>query len=489
MSSSATSPPDARHCAAGVAALVCLLVLGACLLGILTRPIGHLAALWPANAVLLGALVRFPRLARPAGWCGALCAYLLADLLAGSSLQQTLLLSAGNLSGVVVGFLLLRRLHAGHRSLRTPASVPYLVLAIVAAAAASGCFGAITDPLLYGGKPMGGWVFWFMTELVNYMLFLPVMLTLPACRAVRTERRRRPLWTAEQARKLLPLLGLLVSAALCLLIGGPGVVAFPVPALLWCALSYRLFSTALLTFLASGWVLVSIALNGLSLAPLDVNSRPVLLSLRLGVSLIALAPLTVASVMSARNELLQRMRYLASHDQLSSLLNRWAFREQASEQLSLLAQQQRPLALLMLDIDHFKRINDNHGHAAGDQVLKAFANLAGSGLRKDELLARIGGEEFALLLPGCDLEQAREIAERIRQRFGDTQVQLDTQTISCTLSIGAVVAWPPFGDLDGLLLAADRMLYQAKALGRNRCEITFLGGASEPGAEPPGSPL
>ncbi|MFG0416413.1 hypothetical protein ACF8MD_22460 [Pseudomonas sp. zjy_8] len=84
MSSSATSPPDARHCAAGVAALVCLLVLGACLLGILTRPIGHLAALWPANAVLLGALVRFPRLARPAGWCGALCAYLLADLLAGS---------------------------------------------------------------------------------------------------------------------------------------------------------------------------------------------------------------------------------------------------------------------------------------------------------------------------------------------------------------------------------------------------------------------
>lgn len=475
MTSLTDDPPHTWRSNGEVAALTCLLILAACLLGILTRPIGHLASLWPANALLLGALVCFPRLANPAGWSGALAGYLLADLIAGSSLLHTLLLTACNLAGVIAGYLLLTRLDAEHRRLRTPLSVPYLVLAITLASATAGVFGAIVDPLLFDGDPISGWTFWFTTELVNFMLILPVLLTLPPLSRRLQERRHRAPWTADDLRQALPALSLLFSCLLCLVIGGPGALAFPVPALLWCALTYSVFKTALLTLLANGWVLMAIALGELPLALLDMNSRPALQSLRLGISLMALAPLTVASVMAARNELLQRMQYLATHDQLSGLLNRWAFREQANLSLEKLGRHDNPAALLMLDLDHFKRINDRHGHASGDQVLKTFAQTASLCLREKDVLARIGGEEFALLLPDCTSSQAQAIAERIRSSFAGSSIELaDKQRISCSVSIGAVITYRSSNDLDNLLLLADQALYQAKELGRNRVEIKVL---------------
>ncbi|MBB2495997.1 GGDEF domain-containing protein [Aquipseudomonas ullengensis] len=453
-----------------IAGLVFLLVLTACLLGIATRPLGHLATIWPANALLLGLMVRYPQLARPSGWFGGIAAYIIADSATGGPPIQTLMLTLGNLVGVISAYLLLSRLSAEHRSLRSPLSVPYLALAVTLASLASGVVGAIINPLLFDGSAVAGLTLWFVTELVNYIAILPVLLTMPDWPERLKDRRQALLISRQGLVHALPAVSLVISCALSLMVGGPGAVAFAVPALLWCALSYSVFTTAWLTFAFISILLVMIAIVGIPLAPFDMNSLPMLLSLRLGITLLAFAPLTVASVMAARNKLLQHMQYMASHDQLSGLLNRWAFYEQARQQSS---DANRPIALLMFDIDHFKRINDTYGHAAGDLVLKAFARLASNGLRDGDALARLGGEEFALLLPGCSHNQALVIAERIRTDYANSPTTLeDGQHVQSTVSIGAVVALQHQVDIDGLLLIADRALYQAKESGRNRVVIS-----------------
>ncbi len=453
-----------------VAGLAMMLIFAACMLGIASRPIGHLAALWPANAILLGIMLRYPVLARAAGWLGACAGYVLADLLTGTAWLPTLVLTAANLAGVVAGYFLLKRLGAEQRRLLTPLSVPCLVLAVAVASGVSGLVGAVADPLLFGGTPLSGWSFWFVTELVNYIAILPVLLTLPE-RPWRMLERRRMAWRAG-VMKFLPMLSLLLSGIACLLVGGPGAVAFPVPALLWCALSYGVFGTALLTLLFSGGLLICIAYFGLPLQALDMNSRPMLLSLRMGITLAALAPLTVASVMAARDEALSRLQHMARHDQLSGLLNRWAFRESAEIQLRELRRQGRPVALLMLDIDHFKRINDSYGHAAGDTALRAFASRARECLRDGDLLARIGGEEFCLLLADGSASMAGSIAERIRSRHALAPITLgDGRQLSSTVSIGIAIDTHAEQTLDGLMHQADQALYRAKMQGRNRIEL------------------
>lgn len=453
-----------------IACWVCLLVLAACLLGIATRPLGHLATLWPANAILLGLMVRYPQLAKPAGWLGGTAAYIIADSATGGAPLQTLMLTLGNLAGVISAYLLLSRLNTEHRFLRSPLSVPYLALAVVLASMASGLVGAVIDPLLFGGTPFTGWTFWFVTELVNYIVILPVLLTMPAWPGRRKDRRQSATAPNRLFLQALPAISLAISGILSLMVGGPGALAFPVPALLWCALSYSIFTTTLLTFAFTSTLLVMVAIGGVPLALFDMNSRPALLSLRLGITLVALAPLTVASVMAASNQLLERMQYMARHDQLSGLLNRWAFYEKAKQHADL-ASSIQPMALLMFDIDHFKRINDNYGHSAGDLVLKTFAQRASHGLRDNDSMARLGGEEFALLLPGCTSEQAMAIAERIRKDYCAVPITLDDgQQVTSTVSIGVVIAQQPC-DIDELLLIADRALYQAKESGRNRVVI------------------
>ena len=128
-----------------------------------------------------------------------------------------------------------------------------------------------------------------------------------------------------------------------------------------------------------------------------------------------------------------------------------------------------PLGVLMLDLDHFKRINDAHGHARGDVVLKQTTRAVQSMLRAGDIVGRFGGEEFVILLSGADLKQAMGAAERCRVAVAKMEVP-DAPYLSVTASVG-VAAFPDHGeDLDGLLKASDRAMYMAKASGRNRIE-------------------
>ena len=131
---------------------------------------------------------------------------------------------------------------------------------------------------------------------------------------------------------------------------------------------------------------------------------------------------------------------------------------------------QKDLAVLMLDIDHFKQINDQHGHAAGDKVLIEFAGLCLQSIRETDLAGRYGGEEFFILLPEIDLATAILSADRIRMAVAAHPFTLnDGNSLNVTCSIGIAMYRPEQDDLDKLLLRADQALYQAKRQGRNRC--------------------
>lgn len=204
-------------------ALLCVatLILLFSLVGIFTRPPSLLAAFWPANAVLLGILLRYPRLASPPGWLGGLLGYLLASLFTEDPPLKTALLTLGNLAGVSVGYLLFRRLDHEDKRLRRPTSIVYLLLIAMAASFAAGLVGAAINPMLFQGSHLYGLGFWFASELVNYMAILPVILTLPPPGTLPGWRRLLYQTNISWSR-LLPLLSLVGTLLLTLLIEGPG---------------------------------------------------------------------------------------------------------------------------------------------------------------------------------------------------------------------------------------------------------------------------
>jgi diguanylate cyclase (GGDEF)-like protein len=168
--------------------------------------------------------------------------------------------------------------------------------------------------------------------------------------------------------------------------------------------------------------------------------------------------------------MMRQLESLASTDELTGLYNRRHFLRLADRELSNLpAGRQHGLALI--DLDHFKRINDQHGHAVGDRVLQSFASMARASLRDRDVLARYGGEEFVLLLPNSDAEQVRLCCERLRDGFSRI-VLADAEVSGLSLSIGMTLLQPG-EELDDALHRSDQALYQAKRSGRDRCQANW----------------
>jgi diguanylate cyclase (GGDEF)-like protein len=161
-------------------------------------------------------------------------------------------------------------------------------------------------------------------------------------------------------------------------------------------------------------------------------------------------------------------RNAASMDPLTGMFNRRGFSEISSRLIDREAKAGRPVTALIFDIDHFKSINDRFGHPAGDEVLKLFATVVINTLRISDLSGRIGGEEFAALLP-CSLEEGVLAAERVREAFAGSGIVVEEGPVDTTVSIG-VAGGPAGTELEVLLAAADTALYQAKRSGRNRVE-------------------
>jgi len=179
----------------------------------------------------------------------------------------------------------------------------------------------------------------------------------------------------------------------------------------------------------------------------------------------------------------EALRRLAFRDGLTGLYNHRSFQEMLEKELSRAQRYKRQLSLVMLDIDHFKKINDIYGHLQGDLVLKVIASKLESSLRKSSFIARYGGEEFALILPEADGGSAMVVAERCRRAVEQMTIQAGNHTIRATISLGATTYSPGIQvkDKTELIQAADRALYNSKKTGRNKTSFTAL-------TESPGSP-
>ncbi|MBP0438670.1 sensor domain-containing diguanylate cyclase [Tianweitania sediminis] len=165
------------------------------------------------------------------------------------------------------------------------------------------------------------------------------------------------------------------------------------------------------------------------------------------------------------------LRQVAGTDALTDLLSRRAFKERALSAAKLATRHKQALSCLAIDIDHFKQINDTHGHAAGDAVLKAVATASSRALRTTDLIGRLGGEEFAALLPSTDRRGALEAAEKLRRAVQGVRVELGNVAIRATASVGVASLDPFSGDFDLLLAHADEAMYGAKRAGRNRTVV------------------
>ena len=187
------------------------------------------------------------------------------------------------------------------------------------------------------------------------------------------------------------------------------------------------------------------------------------------VAVIAMLHATLMALVVAR--LIQQLQWRARHDGLTGLLNRRAMQETIEQQLTRSRRAGDTFAVVMLDIDHFKAINDRHGHAAGDEALKHTAALLQTCVRAVDRVGRFGGEEFVVLLPGFDLAQAAEIAEVLRARLVAQQMEREGGSLSMSASFGVAEWFGPAEEPSRLLMRADQALYQAKRAGRNRVQV------------------
>lgn len=454
--------------AGGSAAIgVGTVVFLACLLGIYSRPMGFVAMLWPANAILLGILVRRPDLANAPVWIAAVAGYLFADLITGGGFLQSLLLNVANLTGVVAGFVLFSLLAVEDRNMKRPASVLHMFSISVIAAAFAAFIGAKVVEVFFGTPYANTLVAWFVTELLNYIVILPVCLTAPAGPWRRAFFEGAAHDGAPVTFDPRPAGALILTSIAAVVLGGPGAIAFPVPALLWCALSYSLFTSTVLTALLC--LLTQVAVSAGVFGPDLLSGGAALNSIRLGIMLLSLGPLTVASINSVRNDLIIRLSAALNYDALTGCLSRDAFMRDSSVLAGQALRQGQNVVALMIDMDRFKSINDTYGHAAGDRVLKAAASTIRGLLKCGQTFGRVGGEEFAIIVTGKSQNEAMAFAGDLVEAVRSEEVELhDGTVLRVTMSVGLAASGGRSIALEKLLNEADGALYRAKAGGRDR---------------------
>ncbi|OMQ25523.1 GGDEF domain-containing protein [Serratia oryzae] len=438
------------------------------LTGIFTRPLGALSLFWPVNAILLGLLLRKPAYATFVGWVAIYLGMVAADLTTAEGWSHALWLNACNMALIATGYVVMQLLPNAQRRLGKPQAILYMFTACLLGAAISATLSVLHDDTLYYNSVTVAWGAWFSEQFSTNLLILPVILSAPRLKQL---LRIQIDW---QWRISMPFLALLCSLVLSLYIGGPGAIAFPIPALLWCAVRYQLFSVTLLTLLTGVSEIISVSSNimlyqtpGPDAAVLDS-----LMSARLGIAMLVMGPLILASSLVVNRKLLRKLEHSANHDFLTGALGRSAFIRKARELLQYKHQTKEAISVLLIDIDHFKLINDMYEHAIGDRVLANFSHILRRELRHDQLFGRLGGEEFAIMMPRALVTQAVALGEYLRKRVESADMNpAGKAPLRITISIGvASLAMTEEKSLEQLMNMADTALYRAKSQGHNRVE-------------------
>ncbi len=227
------------------------------------------------------------------------------------------------------------------------------------------------------------------------------------------------------------------------------------------------FQESFATFLAQG----HIEDVEFSLMHADGTARPVLINATMihDASGKLVMSRSIVFDITERKKLEQRLEELSNKDSMTGLCNRRHFRELADQEIARAARLQSTFALAILDVDHFKHVNDDFGHAIGDRLLVMLASILKAKMRSVDIVARIGGEEFAVLMPHTDIDTARQVMDRLREDLAASSLSIDDgRTVTFTVSIGVTGQQAGETDLDAMLARADKALYEAKGQGRNR---------------------
>lgn len=278
-----------------------------------------------------------------------------------------------------------------------------------------------------------------------------------------------------KAEQMMPAIALIVSVIASVVIGGAGSLAFPLPALIWCAVRYTPQVTCLLTFVTGAVEVVLVANSVIDISVGSPFSIPQMFSARLGIATMAICPIMVSFSVAAINSLMKQVALRADFDFLTQVYSRSGLYE-ALKSPSL--KQTQHLTVMLLDIDYFKSINDNYGHECGDKVLSVFAQHIQKIVGDKGLVARMGGEEFAVAVPSVNPVDGLLMAEKSVKALNFNRSPA-TKTLYLTVSIGVGSGCASYrtltDDFNKLMVEADTCLYRSKKDGRNRTSTMRYG--------------
>ena len=455
--------------------LFTIIVSICCFIGIASRPLSFLAFFWPANSVLLGLLVRYPQTRKLGTFLGAYTGYVIADLIQGTPFLLTIILTTSNFIYVVTSLVLYLCLSQHIRSAHRGYSYLFL-FGLCGIGSLVGALFAATFVPMFNTKFMLGsfWAefgYWMTSELQNALLLLPILLNIPAYSQIKRyfNGHREHISIID----LLPFLAVLISITVSYYDSGPGSLLYPIAALVWCAIRYKPIVVALITSFTSAYIIYHVSGHYLLLYPNEYLSNTI--SIRIGLIMMTLAPLTVSSISALHSELIQKLQHAIAHDELTSSLTRRQFLQSVRILQEKVQKENKTSAFFMLDVDHFKKVNDSYGHLIGDRALQTCVTTIQNILHPHDLLGRFGGEEFAIFIPDTNKEAAFELAERIRTKISQQPIYVYGKLpIFVQVSIGISLYSPNHHrSIESLFKEADDALYQAKRQGRNRVFISL----------------
>jgi diguanylate cyclase (GGDEF)-like protein len=432
--------------------------------------------IWPASGVLVAALL----IARPGHAAGhllaAAVASVAANLLSGVGIANALAFTAANIVEATIVVRLCQHWHGDEPpDMTAPRQVGRLAVATLCGAFCSATLATFVS----GANNIDFFVSWFVTVSLGMMIVTPLVLT-----GWTLTRRKARVRTNRSALEIAALLGMMALVSV-LVFGQSTYPILFVPMLAQIAVTYRLgpFGAAAGVVIVASIGSVMTAQGFGPLTPIYLTTAA-LLFLQIYLLALLMSALPLAALLAKRDELVRQLQIAhleaaqtarvamtaADTDQLTGLASRRCI-------LSLLdnAMARAPVAVALLDVDHFKAVNDSHGHQTGDKVLRRVANAIVGALRTSDRAGRFGGEEFLLILQGAEIEATLAIAERVR---GAVEASIpDGDEPRVTISIG--VAFSSEGDsAEALINRADRALYAAKVAGRNRVhaaeQVSFL---------------
>jgi diguanylate cyclase (GGDEF)-like protein len=444
----------------------------------ISRQAGNIATLWPPNGMLVAALL----LIHPRRWTEVLIAgalgSLAANLFNGASVVTASSITVANLVEAIVATSIIRW-KAGRRVLfRNSGDVAVLIVAAITAALVAGALSATSAKLLAHAPFTTIFIKWVLGDVLGLLVVMPIAVI---AHDVIKHGPDLMMKQRSQGEAALILAGVFGVSVAVFSPDVPPVQFLVMPTVLLA--SFRLgplgaaLSTVIVAIVGSlGTVLAAKA--GANTAD-EVTLR--VFNFQLNLAVLFLTALPIGAAMAQRAQLEQDltdekeradrfakdMASLANIDDLTGLATRRFFLDQLDHMAATARRIKQPLTLAMIDIDHFKPINDKFGHAVGDAVLMAIGAACRSAVRGEDVIGRLGGEEFAMLMPLTDQDTAYRIVDRLREAVAAIAIPTsDGRSVSVTISVGMAM----FADqqIDRLLLDADRALYVAKERGRNR---------------------